>query len=132
MVAEKMKLTESERYDEVVALLSAFNTYCCVRGVGAIGQFDFSIRTYVHYTTELTIEIMENTYNYVKGISKAEHQICLLAQLYYAAKNDMIELITKRGNPVPKVFYKIEKLYNQVLMELDKKYFPELLKKRRD
>lgn len=87
-----------------------FWNYLMFRGVGCEGQFNFSVRHYIHYSTKTITKIMQVTFDYISLIGDKEFSKCLLELLYYTAKTDMIPQLKFRGDPIPKIFSEIQKL----------------------
>lgn len=94
-------------------------TYYKVRGVGRTGRFDFSVRHYIHYTPEEIIKIMTDAYTCITTVNfHGEYKKQLIMILYQTAKTDMIRQLEVNGAPIPKIYYEIEKAYNNIITSL--------------
>ena len=112
-----------ERNNELYPV-NEFMKFFELRGIGRRGQFDFSCRHYLHFTSKEIIKIMTKTYNWIlESKCNLEYRQQILSLLYYTAKTDMIITLTFNKVQIPQVYYDIENLHNH--------YFPKVLGIRR-
>jgi len=98
-----------------------FWNYVMFRGIGCKGQFAFSVRHYIHYSIKTIKRIMQSAFDYILLIGDMEYRKVVLEILYYTTKNYMVPQLKSRGESIPEIFFKIEKLHKKLNYSMMKK-----------